>query len=518
LLSRSSLDAPSGFCYNPAAMEPTYYPSFDAFKRLARKGNMVPVYRQLLGDTLTPVSAFQKIADESATSHAFLLESAAGPEKIGRYSFLGAEPFGLFKCRRDRVEVISDGKAKFYKAADPLAELEKLMRRFRPVHTPDLPRFTSGAVGYLAYDVVRYVEHLPKPPPDTLRLPDVYFMLYDLMLVFDHLNKTLKVVCTARTDGLSASEAYERATARIDAVIQKLRTPVETLTDDITPRGEALCRFSSNFTKRDYEAAVLACKEYIKAGDIFQVVLSQRLHTRTTAAPFDIYRTLRVVNPSPYMFYLKLGDLRLVGSSPEVMVKVENRKVVVRPIAGTRPRGKTDEEDVALAEELIADPKERAEHIMLVDLGRNDVGRVAQYRTVKIDDCMVIERYSHVMHITSQVSGLLRDDKTAFDALRSCIPAGTLSGAPKVRAMEILDELEPERRGPYGGAVGYLDFSGNMDTCITIRTIVLKGQDAYVQAGGGLVADSVPEREYQETLNKAKALLRAIEVAEKRQT
>jgi anthranilate synthase component 1 len=339
-------------------------------------------------------------------------------------------------------------------------------------------------------------------------------MFFDEVLIFDRFNKTLKVVCSQRTDGLPPQEAYHAATERIDKLIEKLQQPLSRISEDIEPAGEIALRYESNFAREDYLKAVEAAKEYIRAGDIFQVVPSQRLKSTTTAEGFDIYRALRVVNPSPYMFYLKFADLSLVGSSPEVMVRVENRRVTVRPIAGTRPRGATEAEDERLAEELLADPKERAEHIMLVDLGRNDVGRVCKYRTVKLDEVMVIEKYSHVMHIVSNVRGELREDMSALDAMKACIPAGTLSGAPKVRAMEIIDELEPTKRGPYGGAVGYLDFSGNMDTCIAIRTIVLHGQTAYVQAGGGVVADSVPEREYQETLNKAMALLRAIQVAE----
>lgn len=336
------------------------------------------------------------------------------------------------------------------------------------------------------------------------------------MIIFDHLNKTMKVVCNAFINGeKDLRSVYTDAVLRIDSIIEKLRTPVTTLSDDIKAEGEIKRRVSSNFTKDDFITVVNKCKEYIKAGDIFQVVISQRLKTQIQADPFNVYRSLRVINPSPYMFFLKMKDLKLIGSSPEVMVKVVDGKVNVRPIAGTRQRGATEEEDDALALELIADPKERAEHIMLLDLGRNDVGRVSEYGSVCIDEQMIIERYSHVMHITSSVTGKLKNGTNAFHALKACLPAGTLSGAPKIRAMEIIEELEPVRRGPYGGAVGYIDFSGNMDTCITIRTIVLADDNAYVQAGAGIVADSVPEREYQETLNKAKGLLKAIEVAEK---
>jgi len=495
----------------PDVMEHRYYPGLDEFRNLCRRGNVVPVYRQLMADTLTPVLAFLKAA---AGPYAFLLESAAGPEKIGRYCFLGSSPFALFRSSGRTVEITEDGESRTLEVDNPLDEFGNYLSKFHVAHLPGLPRLSCGAVGYMGYDVVRFVEHLPDCPEDDRGLPDIYFMFFDEIVIFDHLNKTIRVVCSQRTDGLSPEEAYGRATGRIDAAIKKLREPLALVSDDIEPGGDLTRPYESNFRREDYLKAVETAKEYIRAGDIFQVVPSQRLMCETSAPAFDIYRALRVINPSPYMFYLRFGDLSLVGSSPEVMVRVENRRVTVRPIAGTRRRGASDKEDEALAAELLADPKERAEHIMLVDLGRNDVGRVCKYRTVKLDEVMVIEKYSHVMHIVSNVSGELRDDMTALDALKACIPAGTLSGAPKVRAMEIIDELEPTKRGPYGGAVGYFDFSGNMDTCITIRTVILDGRKAYVQAGGGIVADSVPEREFQETLNKAMALLRAIQVAE----
>jgi len=492
-------------------MKYRYYPSFEEFRDLCRRGNMVPVYRQLMSDMLTPVLAFQRIA---SGPYAFLLESAAGPEKIGRYCFLGSSPFALFKSMGRKVEMQEGRRVSTFDVENPLDAFGDYLQRFKVVHVPGLPRFSCGAVGYMGYDVVRFVERLPNCPKDDRGLPDIFYMFFDEILIFDNLNKTIKVVCSQQTDGMSPEEAYRTATERIDRIIGELRTHSVGISDDIEPTGTTSLPYESNFAREDYLRAVEKAKEYIRAGDIFQVVPSQRLKARTAARPFDIYRALRVVNPSPYMFHLKFGDLHLVGASPEVMVRVENRRVTVRPIAGTRHRGADDQEDEALAAELLADPKERAEHIMLVDLGRNDVGRVCKYGTVKLDDVMVIEKYSHVMHIVSNVSGELRDDMTALDALKACIPAGTLSGAPKVRAMEIIDELEPTKRGPYGGAVGYFDFSGNMDTCIAIRTLILDGQTAYVQAGGGVVADSVPEREYQETLNKAMAMLRAIQVAE----
>jgi anthranilate synthase component 1 len=378
-----------------------------------------------------------------------------------------------------------------------------------------LPRFCGGAVGYAGYDAVRYVEKLPNPPPDDRGLPDLCFAFYDRMVIFDHINKTIAVVAHAHVESGDLGPSYREACAQVDRLVERLQQGVADLQlTDIAPAGAVKTPYRSNFAPGGYELAVEKCKEYIRAGDIFQVVLSQRLETATRARPFDIYRTLRVINPSPFLFYLKTGPLCLVGSSPEIMVRVEGDQITIRPLAGTRRRGQTDEEDQRLSAELLADPKERAEHIMLVDLGRNDVGRVARFGSVQISDVMTVERYSHVMHICSNVTGRLRPGTTAFDALRSCLPAGTLSGAPKVRAMEIIDELEPHRRGPYGGAIGYIDFSGNMDTCIALRTLVLKGQTAYLQAGAGIVADSDPAAEREETLNKAMGLLRALEIAE----
>jgi len=489
-----------------------YCPTFEEFQQLTTKGNVVPVYRQMLGDVLTPVSAFSRI---SSGPHAFLLESVVGGEKIGRYSFLGTDPFCIFKATRKSVTIQENGETVEKEVANPLDELRRIIRTYRTAPVPGLPRLSAGAVGYFAYDVVRYEENLPNAPPDTLGLPDIYLMFYSTMVIFDNVTKTMKVVHAPALGGVSVHRAYDTALATIRELCERLRAPSTlSLADDITPGGPVRLAYTSNVTGDYYSRVVEKCKEYIRAGDIFQVVPSQRLRTTTSVDPFNIYRTLRAINPSPYMFYLKMDDLRLIGSSPEVMVRVEDGRVMLRPIAGTRPRGKTEEEDRALAEELLADPKERAEHVMLVDLGRNDVGRVAEYDSVRVEDCMVVERYSHVMHIVSSVTGKLAAGRDAFDTLRACLPAGTLSGAPKVRAMQIIDEVETERRGPYGGAVGYIDFSGNMDTCITIRTIVMKGKEAYVQAGGGIVADSVPETEYEESLNKARGLLKAIEVAE----
>jgi anthranilate synthase component 1 len=503
-----------------------YRPTFDEFATLAADASVVPVYRQLIGDTLTPVSAFCKIQEGE---WAFLFESVVGGERLGRYSFLGSGPFLRFQAwdRRVRIEIVGESNRPTVtelEHADPLRLLEEKIGAYRAPHLPGLPRFCGGAVGYAAYDSVRYVERLPNPPADDRQLPDLCFAFYDRMVIFDHINKTVAAVAHAhvpsRKQGTGDSEqdlrkSYQSACTRVDRLVERLQQGVADLQlTDIAPVGEVQRPYHSNFEPAAFESAVAKCKEYIKAGDIFQVVLSQRLQTETRARPFDIYRTLRVVNPSPFLFYVKAGPLSLVGSSPEIMVRVEGEKVTIRPLAGTRPRGKTEEDDERLAAELIADPKERAEHIMLVDLGRNDIGRVARYGTVQLSDVMTVERYSHVMHLCSTVTGRLQPGKSAFDALRSCLPAGTLSGAPKVRAMEIIDELEPHRRGPYGGAVGYVDFSGNMDTCIALRTMVLKGQTAYLQAGAGIVADSVPATEREETLNKARGLLRALEMAE----
>ena len=382
---------------------------------------------------------------------------------------------------------------------------------------PELPPFIGGAVGYAGYDVVRYSEHLPNAPADDRHLPDLAFAFYDRMAVFDNITKTVVVVAMARLDGTDPAAAHADACHRVDAMVAELAAPGSDLPPaDIDTAGDPQIAYTANFTQSDFERAVEKCVEYIRAGDIFQCVLSQRLELDITADPFEIYRTLRVVNPSPFMFYLRTPSVTLVGSSPEVLVRVVDGRVTVRPLAGTRRRGRTEEEDKRLAEELLADPKERAEHVMLVDLGRNDVGRVARYRSVEVTDVMTIERYSHVMHITSNVTGQLVEGKDAFDALRACLPAGTVSGAPKVRAMQIIDELEPHRRGPYAGAVGYFDYSGNMDTCIALRTIVVQGRKAYVQVGAGIVADSQPAVEYQETLNKARGPLKAIELTERR--
>jgi anthranilate synthase component 1 len=498
-----------------------HFPDFATFSQLAATADYVPVYRRVLSDVLTPVSAFHKIDDGGS---ACLFESVIGGEKVGRYSFLAAEPFLSIEAHGNRVAITRGSGSNELTTDNPLEVLREQVQAVRVAKLPGLPPFTGGAVGYAGYDTVRYVEHLPNAPADDRGLADMSFAFYDHMIVFDNVQKTAIVVALAKVAGELASAsglraAYADACQRVDRLVDKLASPKGDLKPvDIDTGGEAKLKYKSNFTQAEYENAVRKCVEYIRAGDVFQVVVSQRLAAPLAVDPFEVYRTLRVVNPSPFMFFLRTPECTLVGSSPEIMVRVVDGKVTVRPLAGTRRRGATEEEDQRLAEELLADPKERAEHVMLVDLGRNDVGRVAEYGSVEISDVMVIERYSHVMHITSNVTGQLPADRDAFDALAACLPAGTVSGAPKVRAMEIIDELEPHRRGPYAGAVGYIDFAGNMDTCIALRTIVIQNGTAYVQAGAGIVADSVPATEYEETLNKARGLLKAIEITQQRAT
>ena len=493
-----------------------YHPNFNDFLELAAKGNTIPVYRELLADALTPVMVYQRLAepvDGEPAANAFLLESVVGGERIARYSFIAANPDATFTARRDRITIRRGEGEETITSSDPLAELATMLEGHTPVHLPNLPRFTGGVVGYAAYDMVRYYEDFGPGPDDDRNLPDMSFGLYRTMVIFDHVSKTVKVVANAHVQG-DAGAAYSRAQKAVESTIARIRQGDSRNAAEINLVGLPQKPFSSNFTREKYMAAVEACKEYIRAGDIFQVVPSQRLMVETDAKAFDIYRALRVVNPSPFMFLLNTPEVTLVGASPEILCRVEDGVVTNRPLAGTRKRGKTEEEDRALEAELLADPKERAEHIMLVDLARNDVGIVAEPKTIELSDVMTVERYSHVMHIVSDVKGKLAEGKTAFDALRAALPVGTVSGAPKIRAMEIIDEFEPTRRGPYAGAVGYVDFSGNMDTCIALRTMVIADGKAYIQAGAGIVADSVPETEYEETISKARALLRAIEVAE----
>ena len=493
-----------------------YFPDFSAFAEAAKQADIIPVYRQLLADRLTPVSAFQVLGRDP---HAFLLESVVGGERVARYSFIATAPSLVYQVAGGNALIARGGLggAEEFKTTDPLADLQKLLPARRYYHDKGLPAFTGGLVGYAGYDTIRYYEpeKLQSAPRDDRHIPDLLFGLYSELVIFDHVDKTIKVVANADLSGSRDPEAAHRdACRRIDQIVQRLQQPPMLSIGEIDAGGPANIPFESNLTREAFEAAVRKGQEYIKAGDIFQFVPSQRLRVPSSADPFDVYRALRIINPSPFMFYLKSPACTLIGSSPEILCRVEHGKVTSRPLAGTRRRGATPQEDQALEAELLADPKERAEHIMLVDLHRNDVGRVAKIGTVQISDVMTIERYSHVMHITSNVTGTLDEGMTALDALRVSLPVGTVSGAPKIRAMQIIDEVEPTRRGPYGGAVGYLDLAGNMDTCIALRTIVWKNGTFDLQVGAGVVADSVPATEYEETLSKARAMLKAVELAQ----
>ncbi len=499
-----------------------HFPSLAQFRAASLRGNLVPVFREILADGDTPVSAFAKLQPQAL--HPFLLESVVGGETWAAYSFIGVGAHALFNARDGKYSVVRydvDGggaaKTEEGSATDPTLALGELLAGYRPVPTPGLPRFFGGAVGFVSYDVVRAFEELPSLKPDDLGLPDACFVITDTLVIFDNLRQTVKVVANALCNGPSDAErAYAAACARIDQIVAQLARPAPPLRAiDPRPEGDqSATPLSSNTTPAQFKDAVLRAKEYILAGDVFQVVLSQRFQApRGAADPFDVYRALRVVNPSPYMFHLVLPEAQVTGASPEVLVRVEEGRVMVRPIAGTRPRGSTVEDDERLEAELRADPKERAEHVMLIDLGRNDVGRVAQSGSVRVDEQFVVERYSHVMHLVSHVSGALALGRGPLDVLRACFPAGTLSGAPKIRAMEIIEELEPCRRGLYGGAVGYLSFTGNLDFAIAIRTLLTRGDQVYVQAGAGIVADSNADAEYQESVNKARAVVRALKMA-----
>ncbi|WP_322922547.1 anthranilate synthase component I [Paenibacillus campi] len=478
--------------------------------------NLIPIVKRLLGDMETPIRIFQRYAQRR---HAFLLESVEGGSKWARYSFIGSDPFLLISGKHGNIEVDMNGEVSEL-SGKPIEQLKALLRRYRSPKVDGLPPFTGGAIGFFGYDLLQYYEKLPAHRIDDMNMDDIRFMFCDQIIVFDHVKQHILLVSNVHIpEGASDDhirEAYGEAAAKLEAMEQLLHTQPPISSAGRAPVSEhiELGEIQSNMTKEQYLDGVQRAKEYIRAGDIFQVVLSQRFHIETEVAPLEVYRVLRTMNPSPYMYYLKLDDEIIVGTSPEALVKVEGDRLQTRPIAGTRPRGQNEAEDQALAEELLQDEKERAEHLMLVDLGRNDLGRVAEYGTVKTDSFMQIERYSHVMHIVSNVSGKLRKDRDFFDAFLSCLPAGTVSGAPKLRAMEIIAEIENEARGAYAGAIGYLGFSGNMDACITIRTIIFKHGKAYVQAGAGIVWDSVPEKEYEETVNKAKGMLKSIRVAE----
>ncbi|HXF91147.1 MAG TPA: anthranilate synthase component I [Nitrospiraceae bacterium] len=492
--------------------KPAYSLDLDEFRALAGQGNLIPLYREILADYETPVSAFAKI-DHGPS--AYLLESVEGGENWARYSFLGSgSPVVIREDRGDLLIFRGTSLRRVASRGRPLDRLRELMEQYRPVTVPGLPRFVGGAVGYLGYDVVRTFEELPAGRKDGLGLPNFAFLLTDTLLIFDNVSQKIKVVANAHVKSTREADvrlAYADATARIEKMIARLKRPLRRTRQK---RRRKPISFTPNMSRADFEKMVMRTQEYIKAGDIVQAVLSQRWETRIQTTPFQLYRALRVINPSPYMYYLRVAGVELVGSSPETLVRCEDGVISVRPIAGTRRRGQTPEQDRQLEQELLADEKERAEHVMLVDLGRNDVGRVARQGSVQVEALMQIERYSHVMHLVSQVTGRLAPAMTVYDVLRACFPAGTVSGAPKIRAMEIIEELEPTRRGPYAGAVGYFSFSGNMDMCINIRTVVIKGKQAYIQAGAGIVADSNPEREYEETCNKARAMMNAIELAE----
>jgi anthranilate synthase component 1 len=500
-----------------------YYPGQSEFLKLAAQGNLIPVTRRILADLETPLSAYRKIRGQGES---FLCESVEGGEHIGRYSFVGCNPRAVIKQTGPRVELIENGKVveRFTvgpesagggaAVKDGLAVVEQVMARYKPVTIPGLPRFSGGALGFIGYEFIHDVEPVvPRPPRDELNTPVMYFLIADELLVFDRVAQTITILVNAVLGGRTPEEAYEEAVGEIERIVSLLEQPSEHAPVDV-PREMPEIPFTSNMTKEAFLQNVERAKKYITAGDIIQVVGSQRFSTPVKASPIDLYRAARSINPSPYMFLLELEGFALVGASPEIHVRCEDRRVEIRPIAGTRPRGRTPEEDKALEKELLADPKERAEHVMLVDLARNDIGRVCDFGSVQVKDLMIIERYSHVMHIVSQVEGRLAEGRTTYDLMRATFPAGTLSGAPKIRAMQIIAELEQTARGPYGGCMGYFSFNGNLDCCITIRTALLKDGKAYVQAGGGWVNDSTPEAEFQETVNKAKAMLKAVAMAE----
>ncbi len=489
-----------------------YSPSREEFLNLTRQGNLIPVYREILADMETPVSAFCKIDDRKS---AFLLESIAGGEKWARYSFLGVGSGRAFRCRGDQFEILENGNSvESGTTTNPLVELKEFLSPYQPVALPELPRFFGGAVGYLGYDMVRHIEVLPALNDAEIGTYDSWFLITETLLIFDNMQQKIKVISNVHLrDGDDPEALYNKAVERIDEMVAKLRKPLperSARTEVVTPS-----ELESNFSRADFETAVERCKDYVRSGDVIQVVLSQRFSGDLNADPFDVYRALRTINPSPYMFYLQFNETRVIGSSPEVLVRKEGDHVEVRPIAGTRPRGATPEEDQRYEEDLLADPKELAEHIMLVDLGRNDLGRVCVTGSVQVDELKVIERYSHVMHIVSNVSGRLLPGYDALDVFSATFPAGTLSGAPKIRAMEIIEEMEPVRREIYGGAVGYISFDGNMDLAIAIRTLVAHENRIHLQAGAGIVADSDPVAEYEETVNKAMGVKLAVELARK---
>ena len=491
-------------------------PSFQEFRRLAKQGNLIPVYDVFPADLLTPVNAYLRVAQ--GARYSFLLESVEGGEKIARYTFAGANPEEVFRYAGGACVLESRNRI-IWEEKDPISFLRAHVARFQPVRVPGLPPLVAGAIGYFSYDMVRLIERLPKRLRDDIGLYDAMLMFYRGLIAFDHVQHQLWIVRNVYAEGPgNLRTKYNAAVKEIRRTRELLEAPVTgEVRGKARKNGAPAPKVVSNFARSEYLDAVRKAKHYIRAGDIFQVVISQRFSAETTAVPFDVYRELRALNPSPYLFYLQLNDVYVVGSSPEMLVKVQGRDVFYRPIAGTRWRGKDETEDLKLEQEMLASEKERAEHIMLVDLGRNDLGRVCDYGTVRVEKLMTVERYSHVMHLVSSLRGQLREDVDCFDALMSCFPAGTVSGAPKVRAMEIIEELEKTRRGIYAGGILYLDFAGNLDSCIALRTMVIKNGVAHIQAGGGIVADSTPEGEYDESVNKSKALLTALETAHRTQ-
>jgi anthranilate synthase component 1 len=488
-------------------------PSFKEFSRLARQGNLIPIYEELLMDLETPLSFFKRLDKDD---YAFLLESVEGSERWARYSFLGTRPYLVFKSRGMDIEIIENGKKKTLRADSPLQALEGLLKENRPVAVEGVPPFFGGALGYVAYDAIEQLHDIPNPKRDPLGMPEIFFIFVQTLVAFDNLKHTIKVIDNVRLNRkVKLRRAYREAAARIQKLVSSLQKKPRGMEARDLSQAVGERKVRSNMTPKAFQAAVQRAKDYIQAGDIIQVVLCQRMETQTRADPFEIYRALRFINPSPYMFYLELEELRVIGSSPETMVRLTGDTIELRPIAGTRRRGSTAAEEEELEADLLSDPKEKAEHIMLVDLGRNDVGRVAEIGSVEVNELMAIERYSHVIHLVSNIRGKIAPGKSPFDLFVASFPAGTVSGAPKIRAMQIISELEPERRGLYAGAIGYFSFNGNLDTCIVIRTLLMQGKKAFIHAGAGIVADSDPEKEYQETLNKARAMLKAIELAEK---